>query len=95
MFAQLVLHAGGGVQGHQRYAEFLRQALPARAPGLGLVGIGLEQFEVVGVQFQLRVALGKAQQAGGGQGMVEGIGDWQQQQVGVPGQQAELLLGAI
>ena len=39
------------------------QALPARAPGLGLVGIGLEQFEVVGVQLQLRVALGKAQQA--------------------------------
>ena len=59
-----------GAQRQQRYAELLRQTLPACFTGLSLGAVGLAQVTIVAVELQLSAVLGKAQQAGSRQGVV-------------------------
>ncbi len=53
------------------------------------------QLVGVGVQLEVGGAFAEAQQSGGGEGMVERVGQRQQHQVGMACDQAELLLGDV
>ncbi len=63
-----------GRQRQQRHAQSLGQPLPARAARLGQLAIGLAQLVGVGVQLEVGGAFAEAQQSGGGEGMVERVG---------------------
>ncbi|MCY1423219.1 hypothetical protein D9M71_389270 [compost metagenome] len=87
MFDHFALRA----QRHQHHPQLLCQQFPALDTRFALLTVAAAQGRVEGVELQLRAVLGKAQQAGGGQGVVERVGQRQQEQVAVARQQAQLL----
>lgn len=73
VFTQLVDQIPLGIQWHQRQSQAIGQPPPPNCAGFSLEAVGLADGCIVAVQLQSRAELGKAQQTGSRQGVIEGV----------------------